>query len=112
MLLKGVVNLKGTNHWKIPEIISYVPSRNTKKCPDIIIKKNIFGKPIQGRKERVIAQLIQVFIEERISSGQSLLNFRWLEILRLKEILFGDEIKTGILTRWKQNKYSKELKEE
>jgi len=62
-------------------------------------------------KKGVIAQLIQIFVEERVSSGQAFLNFRWLEILRLKEILFGDEIKTGILFRWKQNKYSKRLKE-
>lgn len=98
--------MKGANHWRIPEVVSYVPKSDASKCPDIKIKKNIYGQAIQGRKERVVTQLIQLDIKERYERDEIPHNLRWLEIVNTIE-----RIKSR-LWKWKMREYSTELPEE
>jgi len=100
--------LNGSNHWRIPEIVSYYPDKNT-NIPNFSIKKNVYGEKIQGRPLRVIGEQLKLFEQKKFEKGsiqkELFINktFRWVEIVNDLE-----KIKKYV-RKWADNNYSKEL---
>lgn len=92
--------------WKIPEIQEYHSLKEGRANLPLKIKKNIYNKPIQGRVERVIAQLIQIEIQNNFRRGQIPYGLRWLTAHQ-----FLNRIK-DYLWRWKEQGYPTEMEGE
>jgi len=87
--------MNGANHWYIPKIVSYEPKENSKF--EYNISKNIYGKSIHGRPERVIAQLIQLYIFHKAKNKEIAFNLKWFEVIdvlnKIKSHLYKWKIK-------------------
>lgn len=93
--------------WLIPVIKEYYCTedpikRNTARS----IRKNIYDKPIRGKPKRVIAQLIQIEIQNNVKKGQIPHGLQWLAIHQLL-----NRVK-DYLWKWKEQGYSNRVNEE